>query len=89
MKTIRITVEKEGAQAVCINRYHWDDHPETSEWTGNRKAFMLTCGEPVDFAFSLYDLPEDCAFQCAQCGATFQIEDLGGETEMWMDNVIF
>jgi len=33
-------------------------------------------------------LERDVKFQADQCAATFKIEDLGGEAEMWMDNVI-
>jgi hypothetical protein len=83
MKTIRITLGKDGAQAVCTNRYHFDHAPESSAWTGN-----LRDGRPLDLTFSLFKLDRVCAFQCAQCGATYKIEDLGGEAITWTDDVI-
>jgi hypothetical protein len=87
MKTIRITLVKDGAQAVCTNKYHFKNDPESSDWTGNHQAFTLRDGRPLDLSFSIDALDKVCAFQCAQCAATYTIEDLGGEAVFWTDHV--
>ena len=79
MKTIRITLTKEGAQATCTMRYRVHYSPDETTWSGNRDAFKLHGAQLPDFEFSIYSLPRVIAHQAAQSGATFTIEDLGGE----------
>ena len=87
MKTIRITLVKEGAQATCTHRYHFDDFPEETTWAGNRAAFKSPQGLDMSFTASIDNLERNVAHQAALCGATYKIEDLGGESVMWLDNV--
>jgi hypothetical protein len=86
MKTIRITLVKEGAQATCTHRYHFDDFPEDTTWAGNREAFKAN-GRLLDFTDGILNLEEQVRHQSALCAATYKIEDLGGEALMWLDNV--
>ena len=87
MKTIRITLEKDGATAICTHTYRFTDAPFKTEWIGNRKPFSAEDG-PLDFHDGIYNLARNVAHQAALCGATYKIEDLGGEAEMWKDNII-
>ena len=88
MKTIRITLTKEGAQATITHRYRNSDHPAQTTWAGNREAFKAD-GRVPSFTDGIDNLPRQVAHQAALCGATFTIEDLGGEAQEWRDNVIF
>lgn len=89
MKTIKITLEKEGAQATCTHLYRETSHPEETTWAGNRAAFPGTTGEPISCFASLERLERVVSFQAKLCGATYKIEDLGGEATRWMDEVEF
>jgi len=86
MKTIRITLEKDGAIATCTHIYRFTDAPEKTEWTGDRKPFSSVNG-PLDFEDGINNLERNVAHQAAICGATYKIEDLGGEAERWLDYV--
>ncbi|MEI6676463.1 MAG: hypothetical protein WCO57_14935 [Verrucomicrobiota bacterium] len=88
MKTIRITLIKEGEMAVCTNNYYFTESTRSSVWTGNRKAFALINGSLPNLSCPLDQLHEVAAFQAAQSGASFTIEDLGGEAMMWTDEVL-
>jgi len=88
MKTVKITLNKEGAQAACTLQYHFTDWPEKVTWAGNRKAFVLKSGHLIHPTGPLEKLDGKVAFQASQCGATFKIEDLGGEAETWTDEVL-
>lgn len=81
MKTIKVTLTKEGAQATCTLEYVYTDIPREGKWAGNHKAFRLSDGLLMDLSCSLERLPRVVEFQAHQCGATFQIEDLGGEAK--------
>ena len=83
MKTIRITLTKDGAQAACTLQYIGTDSPRSATWSGNRDAFKLSGGMAPDFGFPIESLPDVVAHQAAQSGATFTIEDLGGEAVTW------
>ena len=87
MKTLRITLTKPGATAICINTWHFDDFTLSSTWTGDRDAFRLSRGSLPDLRMSLDWIADTVAFQAAQSGATFTIEDLGGEAIPRLDNV--
>ena len=88
MKTIRITLEKPGAQATCTHRYHFDDFPEDTTWAGNRAAFKSPEGGDMSFTDGVDNLERVVAHQAAICAATYKIEDLGGEAITWTDDVI-
>jgi hypothetical protein len=84
MKTIRITLTKDGAQAVCTLQYKVESGPLSITWLGNREAFKLTRGGLPDFtAFPIDSLPNVVAHQASQSAATFTIEDLDGEARTW------
>ena len=83
MKTIRITLTKEGAQAACTLQYKLDHETADASWSGNVEAFKLRDGQLPDFDFPMHSLPRVIAHQAAQSGATFTIEDLGGEAAIW------
>jgi hypothetical protein len=83
MKTIRITLSKDGAQAACTMEYQLDHQPLHTTWSGNRDAFKLAGGQLPDFGFPIDSLPRVIAHQAAQSGATFTLEDLGGEAASW------
>ncbi len=87
MKTIKITLEKEGAQATVTHVFHYDDFPLQTTWAGNKEAFQAPDGRVPAFRDGIENLPETVAFQANLCGATFKIEDLGGEAVRWMDHV--
>ena len=88
MKTIRITLVKEGAQATCTHRYHFKDWPIDTTWAGNREAFKAD-GRLLDFTDGTHNLEEQVRHQANLCGATYKIDDLGGEAATWIDDVIF
>ncbi|MCX6873849.1 MAG: hypothetical protein NTW21_08580 [Verrucomicrobia bacterium] len=88
MKTIRITLTKPGAQAVCTHRYRLTEWPAESTWAGNRSAFPLNDGSLPCLLASYHRLEATVAHQAAQSGAAFTIEDLGGEAVMWTDEII-
>lgn len=79
MKTIRITLTKEGAQATITHRYRVHYEPDETTWQGNREAFKTPEGWQVTCFDSIYNLERQVAHQANLCGATFTIEDLGGE----------
>ena len=89
MKTLRITFTKDLARAVCLIRYRETSWPEDSAWEGDRKAFRLGNGSMIHPKASLELLEETVAHQARQCGASFEIEDLGGEVVRWTDEVIW
>jgi len=83
MKTIRITFAKEGAQAAWLMKYsvtHWPAH---TEWSGTRQAFTMPDGFLIDHFGGLDHLERVVAHYASLCGATFTIEDLGGEARLW------
>lgn len=88
MKTFRVTLTKDGAQAACTLQYKLA-HEADAYWSGNVAAFKLTDGQLPDFDFPIDSLPRVVAHQASQSGATFTIEDLGGEAVEWRDNIIF
>lgn len=88
MKTIRVILTKDDAEAVVTFQYRNTDWPVNIQWTGNRKAFRLADRCLVDCLSSLYSLEETVDFQAKQCGAAFRIEDLGGEVAMEWDRVV-
>ena len=83
MKTIRITLTKEGAQASVTHIFRSTDWPRETTWAGNRKPFATVAGKPLNFLSSLDTLPRVVEFQAALCGAEYTIEDLGGEAVTW------
>jgi hypothetical protein len=88
MKTIRITLTKDGAQATITHRYHFTHHPVETTWAGNRDAFKADGRVPA-FTDGIEKLERCVAHQAALCGAQFTIEDLGGDALEWRDNIIF
>ena len=78
MKTIRITLTKQDAQATCTHRYRYQDWPIETLWSGNRAAFMVD-GRVPGFSGGLDNLERVVAYQANLCGAEYSIEDLGGE----------
>ncbi|MEI6175942.1 MAG: hypothetical protein WCS43_03550 [Verrucomicrobiota bacterium] len=89
MKTIKITLEKEGAQATCTHVFRTDDWPMETTWAGNHGAFMMPSGRLIPCLDGIDNLPETVAFQANLCGATFKIEDLGGEVQVWHSRIDF
>lgn len=89
MKTIRITLTKQGAQATCTHGYHFTNWPVETTWQGNRDAFKTPEGWRITCMDGIDNLQRQVAHQAALCGAKFTIEDLGGEALEWRDNVIF
>jgi len=87
MKTIRITLRKEGASATCTHRYRNDDFPAETTWAGDAGAFKTPDGRRPGFKDGLSRLESTVAHQARLCGATFEIEDLGGEARTWTDRV--
>lgn len=83
MKTIKITLKKEGAQATCTHVYRTDAFPIQTIWSGNHEAFMMPSGRLIPCLDGIDNLPETVAFQANLCGATFKIEDLGGDLQVW------
>ena len=78
MKTIRITLIKEGAQATITHLYRFQQWPDQTTWAGNRDAFMVDGRVPA-FSDGLDNLERVVAFQANLCAASYKIEDLGGE----------
>lgn len=87
MKTIRITLEKPGAKAILHHVYRSDAGPAESRWSGDKAAFTSPRGRVPFFADGLDNLEATVAYQAALCGATYRIDDLGGETVRWIDTV--
>ena len=79
MKTIRITLVKEGAQATITHLFRTHDFPDQTTWQGNREAFTAPDGRVPAFTAGIYNLERVVTHQANLCGATFTIEDLGGE----------
>lgn len=82
MKTIRITLVKEGAQATVTHGYRQTDWPNETTWAGNKDAFAVH-GRVPGFIDGIEKLERCVAHQAALCGAEFTIEDLGGEAATW------
>jgi hypothetical protein len=78
MKTIRITLSKEGARATCTHLYRNADWPDETIWCGDRKAFTTPDGTQPNFRDGLHQLEDTVAFQAGLCGTTHTIEDQGG-----------
>ena len=78
MKTIRITLTKDGAQATITHRYRVHSEPYDTTWAGNRDAFKAD-GRVPHFSDGILTLERVVAHQAALCGASYTIEDLGGE----------
>jgi len=89
MKTIKITLEKEGAQATVTHVFRTDDFPIQTTWAGNKDAFQAPDGRVPSFRDGVDNLPETVAFQAKLCGASFKIEDLGGELQVWHSRIDF
>jgi hypothetical protein len=89
MKTIRITLVKEGARATCTHLYRNADWPDETTWCGDRKAFTTPDGTLPNFRDGLHQLEDTVAFQASLCGAAHTIEDLGGLAHGWGDEVVF
>ena len=79
MKSIRITLTKEGVQATCTQRYRVNYWPDETTWQGNRLAFRFPDGTLIEHFGGFYNLPLVAAHFANLCGATYTIEDLGGE----------
>lgn len=79
MKTIRITLTKEGAQAACTQQMKVTHWPADVSWAGNREAFRFPDGSLIDHFGGLDHLQTVAEHFAALCGAEFTIEDLGGE----------
>ena len=79
MKTIRITLVKEGAQAACTQQYRVTEWPSDISWAGNREAFRFPDGTVIEHFGGLDNLQRVAEHFARLCGATFTIEDLGGE----------
>ena len=79
MKTIRITLTKPGAQAVCELQYHYTHEPRHRTWTGNRSAFLYGDGRQIELGVCLTNLEAEVAHKAANINASYTIEDLGGE----------
>jgi hypothetical protein len=89
MKTIRITLRRDGNTLVCTQEYRFTMSAEAVKWQGDREAFRSADGLLPDFKWlSLEWLEKGVAHQAGRRGATHEIEDLGGEARMWADNVI-
>jgi hypothetical protein len=79
MKKIRITFRKDGATATCLLSYRRDDWPAGVEWSGARDAFVMPSGRLIPCLDTVHHISATAAYQAALCGATCEIEDLGGE----------
>jgi len=86
MKEILITLKKGDAVAICRHFYHFTESPLKTVWKGDRTPFSKN-GDLLDFWDGIGNLPRTVAHQAALCGAEFTIEDLGGEAQVWMDEV--
>lgn len=86
MKKIKITLTKGNTTASCIHSYRRTDWPDHTEWKGDREPFARN-GRLLDFSHGTEKLEETVAHQAALCGATFEMEDLGGEAMVWTDQV--
>lgn len=82
MKTLRITLVKQGAQATVTHRYRQTDWPYETTWAGNKDAFAIN-GHVPGFMDGIEKLERTVAHQAALCSAEFTIEDLGGEAASW------
>ena len=89
MKTIRITLVKEGVRATCTHLYRNADWPDETTWCGDRKAFTTPDGTQPNFRDGLHQLEDTVAFQAGLCGAAHTIEDLGGLAQAWSDETAF
>jgi len=87
MKTIRITLRKEGATATCLLRYRNTDWPAEVKWSGDHQSFVMPSGRLVPCLDTLESIGATASHQAALCGATFEIEDLGGEARTSTDRV--
>jgi len=79
MKTIRITLTKPGAQAACTQQYRVTEWPSDITWAGNRQAFSFPDGTVIEHFGGLDNLQRVAEHFANLCGATYEIEDLGGE----------
>ena len=87
MKTIRITLEKPGAKAILHHVYREPGFPAESRWTGDKEAFKSPSGRVPFFTDGLHKLEATVAHQAKLCGATYRIDDLGGEAQRWEDHL--
>jgi len=89
MKTIRVTIRKDGKQASCRLEYILTRSPAKQTWSGDRGEFRCHVGLLPNFGFPMEWLEEGVRHQAERRGATFEIEDLGGEATEWRDEVLF
>ena len=87
MKKIRITLTKEGAQAACVLTYRRDDWPSEVTWTGNLEACQFPDGSHIGSFGGIDQLARIAPHYAELCGATCEIEDLGGEAITWRDEI--
>lgn len=83
MKTIRITLTKDGAQATCTQLFKVTHWPAEISWAGNHEAFVFPDGSIIEHFGGLDNLQPVVEHFSRLCGATFTIEDLGGEAIIW------
>jgi hypothetical protein len=79
VKTIRVTYRKDGATAVCTARYRNDDFPHEEDWSGDRGAFVMPSGRLIPGPDALAKAQTVAQHYASLCGATAEVEDLGGE----------
>jgi len=89
MKILKITFRKEGHVTSCIIRYRTTDWPADIKWSGDHRAFVMPSGRLLPCIDTLESIGDTAAHQAGLCGATFEIEDLGGEATEWRDEVLF
>jgi len=88
MKTIRATFKKGPHVMTCTLLYHYSDNPQTAKLDGKTEEFLLANHKPIQLFGPINRLESIAEFQAGQIGATFEIEDLGGDALEWMDDVV-
>lgn len=88
MKTIRIKLTKDAATVTCTHVFMETSFPSTTEWSGDRDPFRGPSGRLLSLTDGIDNLENTVAFQANLCGATYTIEDLGGEAYQWKDTVL-
>lgn len=87
MKTFTVKLTKEGKSATAVIRYRDSSWPHEIQWSGDRAAFRLSDGSPVQLLATMDKLYETVAHQANQAGAMRSIQDDGGKAEMRRDEL--
>ena len=87
MKTYTVKLTQGDKTATAVIRYRDASWPHEIEWTGERAAFRLRDGNPVQLLATMDRLRETVEHQATQAGAVWKISDDGGKAPLRMDEL--